>query len=152
MLGKNNSLSSNLKEQQARNEKAAELMRRAEERAKELESEGREWQRKSDMYEGESARFRDELENERRRSMVLEAETGNRVKAMEKKNIDLMEKIDENRNRLGKSSEALKQAEIKYAKIEQILEDERRASQMSTVNLKKITDEYEGERRKSYAF
>lgn len=117
MLGKNNSLNSNLKEQQARNEKAAELMRRAEEKAKELESEGREWQRKSDMYEGESARFRNELENERRRSMVLEAETGNRVKAMEKKNIELMEKIDEDRSRLGKSSEALKQAEIKYAKI-----------------------------------
>ena len=34
-----------------------------------------------------------------------------------------MQKLDEDRDRLGKSSEALRQAEIKYTKIQQILDD-----------------------------
>ena len=36
--------------------------------------------------------------------MAMEAEHENRVKAMEKKNIELMQKLDEDRNRLGRSS------------------------------------------------
>lgn len=53
-----------------------------------------------------------------------------------------MQKLDEDRNRLGRSNEALKQAEIKYAKIQQILEDERRASQMSQAQLKRLADDF----------
>lgn len=42
---------------------------------------------------------------------------------MEAKNVDLLEKLDQDRDRLSKSDEALKAAEIKYEKIERILED-----------------------------
>ena len=71
---------------------------------------------------------------------------------MEKKNIELMRRLDEDRDRIGKSQESLKQAEIKYAKIQQILDNERRASQMSQANLKRLHDDFENERRKSSAF
>jgi L-fucose isomerase-like protein len=84
--------------------------------------------------------------------MAMEAEHENRVKAMEKKNIELMRKLDDDRDRLGKSAEALKQAEIKYAKIQQILDDERRASQMSQAQLHKLAEDFENERRQSSAF
>ncbi len=104
------------------------------------------------MYASESGRFRDQLEKERRKSMALEAEHDNRVKAMEKKNIQLMQKLNEDRDRLGRSSEALKQAEIKYAKIQQILDDKRRASVMSQAQFKKLADDFENQRRKSSAF
>lgn len=36
---------------------------------------------------------------------------------MESKNVELLEKLDQDRDRLGKSEEALKAAEIKYGKI-----------------------------------
>lgn len=78
-------------------------MRRAEERARQLEREGEEWRRKSGMFEAESGRFRDQLDKERRRSLALEEENNARIKAAEKKNIDLMRRLDEDRDRIGKS-------------------------------------------------
>lgn len=104
------------------------------------------------MMNNEAKRYRDELENERRRSLALEQQNKDRIKAMELKNVQLLEQLDQDRDRLGKSEEALKAAEIKYVKIENVLDDERRASEMSRAQFGKLEKEYENERKKSTLF
>lgn len=80
-------MNDNVKSQQAKQQKQLEMMQRIEDRARELEKNNAEWARKSDMMANEANRFREQLENERRRSLALESENKNRVKAMEAKNV-----------------------------------------------------------------
>ena len=101
------------------------------------------------MFDTEVNQYKQELENERRRSMALEQQNKERLRIMEQKNVELLERMDQDRGRLGRNEEALKQAEIKYSKIDKILEDERRASQMSIADFGNLRRQVDDERNKS---
>lgn len=64
--------------------------------------------RKSDMYEGEIVRMREEAEKDRRRSMVLDEDQKARIKALEEKNSKILQKLEEDRDRFSRTAENLK--------------------------------------------
>ena len=84
------------------------MMREFEERAKDYEGKYRDMARKSDMYEGEIVKLRDQVDKDRRKSMQLDEEHKAKVRALEEKNLQILQKLEEDREKLSRTTTDLK--------------------------------------------
>jgi hypothetical protein len=151
LLDKNNDLVEKLNSNKEKHERNTALIRQFEDRAKEFEGRYNEMARKSDMYEGEIIKMRDEAEKDRRRSLALDEDQKARIRVLEEKNSKILQKLEEDRDKFSRTAEDLKETEQKYRLIEKLLDDERRASMLNIEEIKRLGMEFETERRKSLA-
>jgi hypothetical protein len=68
-------------------------MRQFEERAREFEGRYENMARKSEVYENEIVKLREEAEKDRRRSLALDEDQKTRIKALEEKNSKILQKL-----------------------------------------------------------
>lgn len=69
------------------------MIRQFEDRAKEYEGRYHDMARKSEAYEGEIIKMREEAEKDRRRSLALDEDQKARIRALEEKNSKILHKL-----------------------------------------------------------
>lgn len=107
LVDKNDDLVAKLKEGKDRQEKQAILMKQFEDLAKDCEGRYRDSVRKSEVYENEIVKLREEAEKDRRRSLALDDDQKARIKVLEEKNNKILQKLEDDRDKFSRTAENL---------------------------------------------